>query len=33
MNSPNDNIYTASGVAQNKKVCVCALGRGDRSKK
>ena len=32
MNSPNDNIDTASGVAQDKKVCVWALGRGARSK-
>ena len=28
MNSPNDNIHTASGVAQDKKVRVRALGRG-----
>ena len=32
MNSSNDNINTASGVAQDKKVCVWALGRGARSK-
>ena len=32
MNSPNDNIHTASGVAQNKKVRVRASGRGARSK-
>ena len=28
MNSPNDNIHTASGVAQNKGTCVRALGEG-----
>ena len=32
MNSPNDNIHTASGVVQNKKMRVRALGRGARSK-
>ena len=32
MNSPNDNIHTASGVTQDKKVCVWALGRGDHLK-
>ena len=32
MNSPNDNIHTASGVMQEKKVRVRALGRGARSK-
>ena len=32
MNSPNDNIYTASGVAPNKKLRVRALGIGARSK-
>ena len=32
INSSNDNIYIASGVAQNKKVRVRALGRGARSK-
>ena len=32
MNSLNDNIHTASGVAQNKKTCIWALGRGVHSK-
>ena len=32
MNSPNDNIHTPSGVAQNKKIRVRALGRTARSK-
>ena len=32
MNSTNDNIHTASGVAQNKNVRVQALGRGAHSK-
>ena len=32
MNSLNDNIVTASGVEQNKKVRVWALGRGSYSK-
>ena len=32
MNRANDNIYTASGIAQDKKVRVQALGRGVRSK-
>ena len=32
MNNLNDNIHTASGVAQDKKVRVRALGRGARSK-
>ena len=32
MNSPNDNIHTASGVAQDKSVRVRALGRGACSK-
>ena len=32
MNSPNDNIHIASGVAQDEKVCVWALGRGARLK-
>ena len=32
MNSSNDNIYSASGVAQNKHVRVRALDRGTRSK-
>ena len=32
MNSSIDNIYTASGVAQDKKVCVRALDREARSK-
>ena len=32
MNSLNDSIHTALGVAQDKKVCVRAAGRGNRSK-
>ena len=32
MNSPNNNIYTASGVAQDKKVRIRALGRRARLK-
>ena len=32
MNALNDNIYTASGIAQDKKVCVQALGRRSCSK-
>ena len=32
MNSPKNNIRTALGVAQDKKVRVRALGRGVRSK-
>ena len=32
MNSWNDNIHTASGVAQDKKVRVQALSRGGRLK-
>ena len=32
MNSPNDNIHTASGVAQDKSVRVRALGTGVCSK-
>ena len=32
MNSLNDNIYTVSGVAQDKKVRIRALGRGACSK-
>ena len=32
MNNPNDNIHTASGVKQDKKVRVRSLGRGTRSK-
>ena len=31
MNSLNDNIYTVSGVAQDKKVRVRTLGRGAHS--
>ena len=30
MNSPNGNIYTASGVALGQKVRVCPLGKGTR---
>ena len=33
MNSSNDNIHTVSGVAQDKKVRVRALGRGARSRR
>ena len=32
MNNPNDNIHTASGVAQDKNVRIQALGRGSRAK-
>ena len=32
MNSLNDSIHTASGVVQDKKVCVWASGRGAHSK-
>ena len=32
MNSLNDNIHAASGVAQDKKVRVRVVGIGDRSK-
>ena len=32
MNSSNDNIHTASSVAQDKKVHTRVLGRGARSK-
>ena len=32
MNSSNDNIHTASSVAQDEKVRVSALGSGARSK-
>ena len=32
MNSSNDNIHTVSGVAQDKKIHVRALGKGGRSK-
>ena len=32
MNSPSDNIHTALGLVQDKKVRVRALGRGARSK-
>ena len=32
INSPNDNIYTALGVAQNEKFRVWALGKGARLK-
>ena len=32
MNSPNDNIHTASGVAHDKKVRVWASGRRARLK-
>ena len=28
MNSPNDDIHTALGIAQDKKVCIQILGRG-----
>ena len=28
MNSPNDNIHTALSIAQNKKICIWALGKG-----
>ena len=33
MNSSQDNIYTVSGVAQDKKLRVLALGRGVPSKR
>ena len=32
MNNPNDNIHTASGVAQDKNVRIQAFGRGGRAK-
>ena len=32
MNNPNDNIHSASGAAQDKKLRVRALGRGARLK-
>ena len=31
-NSSNDNIHTASGIAQDKKVCIWALSRWGCSK-